>query len=302
MSDFAKETLCLRPNDLSAFNFALYLTPPRSKPSLDAQSLHPEPEKVSLMNENEFASKNLLNDLDFLSSDLINKINDVSPAKSFVSSFSGFNNYKDEDQFLSEDFFPKPVLNVDQNLSLLKSSAVVYDLNLDRELNCFNPNFVNNNFKGGQVLLSINPKRNIFSEIKAKNLAQGNGFKEQQAFNYNSSCNKYNRTGINYEDKIDNNCKQSLMQDVLIKKKKKTFVERKGDWICMKCKNLNFSFRTMCNRCKYSKGESEAQYEEYLKKVNCSKGEIAFPRNFKQNKFESLQVDRPHIYQDEKDE
>lgn len=33
------------------------------------------------------------------------------------------------------------------------------------------------------------------------------------------------------------------------KKKKKPFVEREGDWVCSKCKNLNFAFRTNCNRC-----------------------------------------------------
>ncbi len=25
--------------------------------------------------------------------------------------------------------------------------------------------------------------------------------------------------------------------------------ERVGDWVCMKCTNLNFSFRMTCNRC-----------------------------------------------------
>jgi len=34
---------------------------------------------------------------------------------------------------------------------------------------------------------------------------------------------------------------------------KNQFVERQGDWACMKCKNLNFSFRIICNRCKLSK-------------------------------------------------
>ena len=29
--------------------------------------------------------------------------------------------------------------------------------------------------------------------------------------------------------------------------------EKKGDWVCGFCKNLNFSFRTKCNRCKASK-------------------------------------------------
>ena len=35
--------------------------------------------------------------------------------------------------------------------------------------------------------------------------------------------------------------------------KKKLLIEKKGDWICTFCGNLNFSFRTRCNRCKASK-------------------------------------------------
>ena len=38
--------------------------------------------------------------------------------------------------------------------------------------------------------------------------------------------------------------------------KNKGFIyERKGDWICQICNNLNFSFRTKCNRCKIPKEE-----------------------------------------------
>lgn len=33
------------------------------------------------------------------------------------------------------------------------------------------------------------------------------------------------------------------------------FEERTGDWICKNCRNLNFSFRFECNRCKLPKKE-----------------------------------------------
>ena len=48
-------------------------------------------------------------------------------------------------------------------------------------------------------------------------------------------------------------------------KKKKPFVERIGDWVCLKCRNLNFSFRITCNRCQLSKIESERLFEQYMK-------------------------------------
>ena len=48
-----------------------------------------------------------------------------------------------------------------------------------------------------------------------------------------------------------------------INSRKKVFKERKGDWICFNCNNLNFSFRTQCNRCKISKNESDILSSEY---------------------------------------
>ena len=36
-------------------------------------------------------------------------------------------------------------------------------------------------------------------------------------------------------------------------RKMRPFAERSGDWICKKCRNLNFAFRIECNRCKLPK-------------------------------------------------
>ena len=41
------------------------------------------------------------------------------------------------------------------------------------------------------------------------------------------------------------------------KKRKNNFVKREGDWVCFKCKNLNFAFRNVCNKCNLPKQESE---------------------------------------------
>ena len=37
---------------------------------------------------------------------------------------------------------------------------------------------------------------------------------------------------------------------------KRPFTEKVGDWVCFCCKNLNFSFRSNCNRCDISKLEN----------------------------------------------
>jgi len=50
-------------------------------------------------------------------------------------------------------------------------------------------------------------------------------------------------------------------------KKRKQFIEREGDWVCMRCKNKNFSFRVFCNRCKIPKCESEILYNEHMQNL-----------------------------------
>lgn len=38
-------------------------------------------------------------------------------------------------------------------------------------------------------------------------------------------------------------------------KRRKPLIERKGDWVCPNCRNLNFAFRLICNRCQSPKTE-----------------------------------------------
>ena len=54
---------------------------------------------------------------------------------------------------------------------------------------------------------------------------------------------------------------------------KKMFIEKPGDWICNNCQNLNFSFRTNCNRCHMPKSENQKlnqnlQMNGYINNMN----------------------------------
>ena len=51
-------------------------------------------------------------------------------------------------------------------------------------------------------------------------------------------------------------------------KKNKTFAERTGDWICNSCKNLNFAFRVVCNRCQLPKPKDPEKKEITEEKKN----------------------------------
>lgn len=69
--------------------------------------------------------------------------------------------------------------------------------------------------------------------------------------------NKYNTSSNNHSNSNTNG------------KKAKSFQEREGDWVCSVCRNLNFSFRKTCNRCKISKIES---FEQKNNKYICNNG------------------------------
>lgn len=63
------------------------------------------------------------------------------------------------------------------------------------------------------------------------------------------------------KNQIENKKKDQMKLQQSTKKdddeKKKKLKERKGDWTCAKCGNLNFSFRIICNRCQLPKKDSD---------------------------------------------
>ena len=61
----------------------------------------------------------------------------------------------------------------------------------------------------------------------------------------------------------ENNDTIIYLNNFQMKKKAKPFIERSGDWFCFNCKNLNFAFRLVCNRCHISKIESLKIKEKY---------------------------------------
>lgn len=98
-----------------------------------------------------------------------------------------------------------------------------------------NDNSINNNnyqnFNHQHITLNSNSKAYI--PLKYRKNEQNN-----QANNLNNiKINKYK-----YENANKNNPKN-----------KKYFEMRDGDWICSRCKNLNFAFRNKCNRCSLPK-------------------------------------------------
>jgi hypothetical protein len=108
-----------------------------------------------------------------------------------------------------------------------------------------NQNFNNHNNIINQQTLNISPSN---LNIDGLNL---NPQQAQQFAQLMQSQENPDQLSLNSDDEDDS-------------KKKKPFAERVGDWVCIKCKNLNFSFRVICNRCQLPKMESDKMFEQYM--------------------------------------
>ena len=65
---------------------------------------------------------------------------------------------------------------------------------------------------------------------------------------------------INKKKKRNSSTKKTFTE---MDKPKKKLIERPGDWICCNCKNLNFAFRTNCNRCHLTKSENQKYFQTH---------------------------------------
>ena len=105
-------------------------------------------------------------------------------------------------------------------------------------------------------------------------------------------CNEYGMNSSISDKPLISRMNYGTIEDHKVEMKKTHFVERQGDWICMRCKNLNFSFRVICNRCKILKGESDLLYDEHLQNVyNIFQfNEMMLQKNFLLNSGKNLKL------------
>jgi hypothetical protein len=163
---------------------------------------------------------------------------------------------------------------VDHNLKNNSGNTVSMS-NPTEFLNYFPNNGVNNNFANKQTY-NLNYCNSNFNNAQAKSPSSLiNDLKN----NVNNFDNKFSSITVNkYDESNEEKFSQTSQQDnnetetekdnkSNSTKKKKPFVERIGDWVCIKCKNLNFSFRLICNRCQLSKIESEKLFDQYMQNL-----------------------------------
>ena len=172
-------------------------------------------------------------------------------------------------------------------LNLLDVSPVKSASNKDKEFDLFQKNLLDLfEEKEKQEIGKIKPElqkfilpKSLFDNTKNKKKQFSDDLNEDKlkAKPYIPSKYKLNKSFalINPADCFNSlikkpNKSNNLVQfEICFKTKKKKFVERKGDWKCSKCKNINFAFREKCNKCKITKEESD-NYQEIFQNIDDS--------------------------------
>ena len=219
----------------------------------------------------------------FFNEDLIKALNNdfiASEEKNDSSDFINNNGYNSGSSELSSK-----ENSLESNNKYIKDLKNVNNTNLEQSLNSFNldkiPNnlYVNidnvnnkvNNENNNNINININKiikeeninNEDIKNKIKILNdplfapIMIDNQIEEIKEKEYNKREkmiknieNKINNSLI--KNKYDDDVEPVIMVSIINNQEEKTKFPpevRIGDWICLYCKNLNFSFRIKCNRC-----------------------------------------------------
>ena len=247
---------------------------------------------INEINDNsENKKENIENKDDKERKEKLAKIKDKNNEKNFISKNiinfenKNINNIYDEDKielemqlFNLDSFLPEPIKEKEKTLK----ENYENDKNIIQSFQKIMQNFeiseqkgnLNINQKKEEITIKEDEKKEIVKEEDKKELLKEEEkivVKEMEKEEYvfekfgklGWECEKCNN--FNFESRtICNRCEAPKQPKTLeqIKlenelksgdKKKKPLIERKGDWQCPLCHNLNFAFRVSCNRCKLPK-------------------------------------------------
>jgi len=232
-----------------------------------------------------------------------NDLNEKGGEKSIINLISPANDDKQAFDFGKNNFLPrKNSTKISENIknentkNEIKINYYANNINISNNNNFFNganiekqKSISNENPYGNEFkqISNHNNNSNMFmfgNNMNMNNLGMMNGmnnFNNNNNFPYQN--NQYQQQFNNgysqpfpgnfpqyqqipntyYRDLLPNTVPLSKTERTS-EKKKRQFAERQGDWVCMKCKNLNFSFRVVCNRCQLPKNESEHLYLDHM--------------------------------------
>ena len=138
------------------------------------------------------------------------------------------------------------------------SNELIEELDNNSESPKEKDNKINNINKDGNIIDSLLSLANNGYEFKPKNY--------KPSFQNNPVLLMKNTNNNNY----NYNCINPLMQNKIFffnpnpNNNVNNVRDQKKDWICTFCKNLNYSFRTKCNRCKVKKEDSDKRKNLFI--------------------------------------
>ena len=113
-------------------------------------------------------------------------------------------------------------------------------------------NKINNMNSNSNIINSLLSLVDDGYEFKPKNFKPVHeNYKNQNLFNKNN----------NNKNQMKQNIKNN---NLFLFNNLNNYRDQKNDWVCSFCNNLNFSFRTKCNRCKVNKEESEKRKNIFM--------------------------------------
>ena len=179
-----------------------------------------------------------------------------------VDNFSNNNNLSD--------------FNIHQNQPNIQmvNTGIINNNNKNNNNNKIN-NINNVNIKNAYNFNNIN-NYNINNEINGKFILDNQSYMPIQMRNNDQNIKKDLNNGNNinkYQKNKDEKNKNKFDGKKNAKKEgklKKKFEVRVGDWNCSKCSNLNFAFRSKCNRCGLPKEISEKSREIIPQEMNAN--------------------------------
>ena len=124
---------------------------------------------------------------------------------------------------------------------------------------------------------------NDFNNIQFQHNNINNNLNTNNMFNQQLQMNLLNQQNILNHISGNNKIQQQQHNK---EKGKKPFEIREGDWTCFDCNNLNFAFRTKCNRCGLAKEDSIKKYNMKMLQnmynnqqniINSNNGGMYFP-------------------------
>ncbi len=172
-------------------------------------------------------------------------------------SLDEYNENSDNNTEVSDNSFELEEINYLSNELIEKLDFCDNDSNISKE----KYNKINNNEENNKIVDSLLSLANNGYEFKPKNYKPPNN-NTHTLFNKNINNHLY----INPMSKNNNNNYIFLNKNINNNVNNNIYFYRdqKKDWICSFCNNLNFSFRTKCNRCKVSKEFSDKRKNNFM--------------------------------------